>query len=173
VSGPVIDFLRLRPRGWIGWGLLALGAAALGGVLLMDRQWSQERHAREAAARELASLVEQRRRDAMRPLVQSPENRRLQQVAPQLRQPWLPVLRVIESTTRPPVYLLALAIDPGSGTVRVEGETPSFSKALEFAKALDQERLLGPAELRSHEQVADAEGRVSVRFTVVTRWSAR
>jgi hypothetical protein len=173
MSAPTIDFLASRPKRRLGWGLLALGAAALGVVLVADRQWAQERSAREAAAGVRAAEAEQRRRDAARPVVLSPDQRRLQRIAPQLRHPWLPVLRTIEGATRPPVHLLALAIDPGTGALRLEGEAPSFEKALDYAKGLDQDSLLGPAELRSHEQVADAEGRVAVRFTVVTRWNAR
>lgn len=120
-----------------------------------------------------ASEAEQLRREALRPVPVSPDQRRLQHIAPQLRQPWLPVLRVVEGATRPPVYLLALAIDPASGNVRVEGEAPSFDKALEYAKALDEDGVLGPAELRSHEQMSEPSGRAAVRFSIVTRWSAR
>lgn len=173
MSTSAIDFLAPRATHWLGGCLLVLGAVAVGTALHFDRQWARERAQHEAAAGARAGEVEQRRRDAARPIPPSPEQRRLQHIAPQLRQPWLPVLRAIEGTTRPPVHLLALAIDPVSGAVRMDGEAPSFEKALEYAKTLDQEGLLGPADLRSHEQVTDANGHAAVRFMVVTRWSAR
>lgn len=173
MTAPAIDFLQQRPIPVLGSSLLALGAAALVVALAVDRHQAQARAAHQAALQSLAAEAEQRRRDTDRPPVLSPDQRRLQQVAPQLRQPWLPVLRVVEGATRPPVHLLALAIDPASGAVRIEGEAPGFDKALEYAKSLDQDGLLGPAELRSHEQVADDSGRTAVRFTIVTRWSAR
>jgi hypothetical protein len=173
MSASTIDFLRPRRSSMLGWVLLALGTVALGTVLQVDRQWKRERVQQETAAAARTAETERRRRDAERPVSLSPDQRRLARVSPQLRQPWLPVLRLLEGTTRPPVYLVALAIDPAAGAVRVEGEAPSFEKALEYAQALDQEGLLGPAELRSHEQMIDPTGQPAVRFTIVTRWSSR
>lgn len=173
MSASTIDFLKPRARSWLGWCVLALGVGAIAAVLHFDRQWTRERVERETEFTARASTAEQRLREASRPVPVSPDQRRLQHIAPQLRQPWLPVLRVVEAATRPPVYLLALAIDPASGNVRVEGEAPDFDKALEYAKTLDEDGLLGPAELRSHEQVSDPSGHSTVRFTIVTRWSAR
>lgn len=173
MSASTIDFLKPRAKSWLGWCVLALGIGAVAAALHVDRQWRRERTEREAALTARASAAEQQRREALRPMPVSPDQRRLQHIAPQLRQPWLPVLRVVEGATRPPVYLLALAIDPASGSVRVEGEAPGFDEALAYAKALDEDGPLGPAELRSHEQVSDPSGRAAVRFTIMTRWSVR
>jgi hypothetical protein len=173
MSALTIDFLKPRANSWLGWCVLAIGIGAVAAALHVDRQWTRDRTEHEAAMNARASAAEQQRRDASRPAPVLPDQRRLQHIAPLLRQPWLPVLRVVEGATRPPVYLLALAIDPASGNVRVEGEAPSFDKALEYAKALDEDGLLGPAELRSHEQMSDSSGRAAVRFTIMTRWSAR
>jgi hypothetical protein len=173
MSALTIDFLKPRAMSWLGWCVLAVGIGSVAAALNFDHQRTRERAEHEAAMNARASAAEQQRREASRPMPVSPDQHRLQHIAPQLRQPWLPVLRVVEGATRPPVYLLALAIDPASGNVRVEGEAPSFDKALEYAKALDEEGLLGPAELRSHEQMSDPSGRTAVRFTIKTRWSAR
>jgi hypothetical protein len=173
MSASTIDFLKPRATSWLGWCVLAIGVGAIAAVLHFDRQWTRDRTEHEAAMNARASAAEQQRREASRPVPVSPDQRRLHLIAPQLRQPWLPVLRVVEGATRPPVYLLALAIDPASGSVRVEGEAPGFDEALAYAKALDQDGLLGPAELRSHEQVSDPSGRAAVRFTIMTRWSGR
>lgn len=170
---PTIDFLASRTTSWTGWCLLALGVAAGGAALHFDRLWVRQRAQIEADVNARTAEAEQRSREAARPVPISPDQRRLQRIAPQLRQPWLPVLRIIEAATRPPVYLLALSVDPTSGTIRVEGEAPTFENVLEYAKELDHEGLLGPAELRSHEQLIDPTGHQAVRFTVVSRWSER
>jgi Fimbrial assembly protein (PilN) len=167
-----IDFLSPRTTSWLGWCLLAIGIATAAAALHVDRQWARERAEQEAADQARAAEAAQRRREVARPVPISADERRLQHIAPQLRQPWLPVLRVIESTSVPPVYLHSLSIDPGTGTVRLEGEAPNFKKVLEYVKDLDQEGLLGPAELRSHEQTIDIAGRSAVRFTVSSRWIA-
>ena len=167
-----IDFVSRPATPRWGWCLLVVGAVACGTALHADRRWAQERERREADNNARAAAAEQRRRDAAKPLPITADQRRQQRVAPLLRQPWLPTLRAIEATTRPPVYLVALTIDPTSNTVRLEGQAPSFDAALEYAKALGQEGLLAPAELRSHEQMVDSTGSTAVRFTAVTKWTA-
>lgn len=173
MSLPRVDFLAPAAAGWASWGLLALGGATLALALGLDRQWAQAREQQESARAASAAEAEQRRRDAARPVPPSTEQRRLERVAPQLRQPWLPVLRAIEGATRPPVHLLALSIDPVAGTVRIEGEAPGFEAAMRYARSLDTPTVLGPAQMRSHEQVADDSGRAAVRFVTVAPWSVR
>jgi hypothetical protein len=173
MSAPTIDFLRPGRLGALAWALLAGGVAALAVAVVLQRQWAHERATLQAAADARTETLERQRREAARPVPITPDERRLQQVAPQLRQPWLPALRVIEGVTKAPVFLLALSIDPASGAVRLEGEAPSFEQALDYARALGEGDALGAAELRSHELHADPGGRTTVRFTVVARWNAR
>ncbi|HZT56125.1 MAG TPA: hypothetical protein VFA35_07865 [Burkholderiaceae bacterium] len=174
MSVGAIDFLHRRRSPWLGWCLLAIGAAALSASLWLDQRWTAERAHREAVARTRDEAMQQARRAAMRPLPPTADQRRLQRIASQLRQPWLPVLRVIENITEAPVFLLALSIDPATGIVQLDGEAPNFDYAMAYAQLLDEEGLLGPAELRSHELVTEpGTGRATLRFTIVTRWSAR
>lgn len=168
-----VDFLAPAKPRWVSWGMLAFGCAAMVVALWLDRQWSQQRAQQEAATAARVAELERRRQEAERPIAPSAEQRRLERVAPQLRQPWLPVLRAIEGASRPPVHLLALSIDPTAGTVRVEGEAPSFEAAMAYSRSLDVPGVLGPAQLRSHDQVADDGGRAVVRFAVVAPWSAK
>jgi hypothetical protein len=168
-----VDFLHPRRTPRLGWVLLVAGGAALFAALWVDQRWSAERATREAAARVREQAVWQQRAEALRPVPPSPDERRLQSITPVLRQPWLPVLRVIENATEPPVFLLGVSIDPGNGNVRLEAEGPDFDQALAYAQRLDEEGLIGRAQLRSHEQVVDSTGRATVRFAIVTRWSAR
>lgn len=173
MSAPTIDFLRPRRTGALAWGLLAVGVVAVGVSMTLWRQWGHERAALQAAAEARRASLEQQRRLAVQPVPLAADERRLRQVAPQLRQPWLPALRVIEGVTKAPVFLLSLSIDPASGAIRLEGEAPGFEQVLDYVKALGEGDALGPAELRSHELHTDPGGRTSVRFTVVTRWSDR
>lgn len=173
MSAPTIDFLRPRRTSGLAWVLLAGGVAAVGVAMVLQRQWIAERATLQAAADARVESLERQRRAAAKPVPLTADERRLQQVAPQLRQPWLPALRVIEGVTKAPVFLLALSVDPASGAIRLEGEAPSFEQALDYAKALGEGDALGPAELRSHELHTDPGGRTTVRFTVVTRWNAR
>lgn len=167
-----IDFLHPRRVPWLGIGLLVLGAGALALALWFDRTWAEQRAEREEAERARQEAMERTRREALRPVALTPDQRRLQHIAPVLRQPWLPSLRLIENATDAPVYLLALSIDPASGVVQLEAEAPDFKSALAYVQSLDEEGLLGPAQIRSHEDGPDP-ARPVVRFKVATRWSLR
>jgi hypothetical protein len=171
MTSATIDFLHPRRTPWLGGCLLALGAVALAFVLWADRQWNAERADHERARREREAVVQRAREAALRPVPPTAQELRLQQIAPQLRQPWLPVLHLIENVTEPPVYLLSLSVDPATGTVRLDGEAPGFAEALAYTHALDDEGLMGPARLRSHDTATDpTTGRPVVRFSIATRW---
>jgi hypothetical protein len=173
MSAPTIDFLHPHRPAWLGWGLLAMGVATLAASLGLQHRWADQRADREAAIAVRAEAAERARREALKPVAPSPDERRFQHITPQLRQPWLPTLRLIENATEPPVYLLALSIDPGAGSLHIEGEAPTFDQVLSYVQTLDEPGLLGPAELRSHELVTDATGRTTVHFNIVTRWIVR
>lgn len=172
MSAPTIDFLRPHRTFWLGWLLLGAGVAALAASLWLGHQWTSERAEHDAEKRTQQEAAEQAQRAALKPLPPSPDQRRLQHIAPQLRQPWLPTLRLIENVTEPPVYLLALSVDPAAGSLRIDGEASTFEDVLAYVQLLDEPGLLGPAALLSHEQAIDPAGRVAVHFSIVTRWSA-
>lgn len=169
-----VDFAHPRRAPALGWALLVLGAAVLSGALWLDRAWTLEQSAAADAQRAREEAARQEREQANRPVPPSADEVRLHAVAPLLRQPWLPVLRVVESVAEPPVYLLGLAIDPASGQIRIEGEAPSFAEALAFAQALRNDEVLAPAQLRSHEAFTDPNtGRQATRFAVTSQWIQR
>lgn len=174
MSRASIDFLRPRHVPWAGWCLLTLGVLALLAALALDRQWTGERGEHEARSRLREEAAQQAQRIAMQPVIPTPDQRRLQRIAPHLRQPWLPVLRLVENVTEAPVFLLTLAIDPATGVVRLDGEAPGFDQALTYTQGLDDEGVMGPAQLRSHEFTSEpGTGRSSVRFSIETRWRTR
>jgi hypothetical protein len=170
MSASTIDFLRPRRTPTLGWWLLAAGVAALTLSVGVEQRRAAQRAQREAAIQRLQQAEERARQAEQRPIVPSADERRLQRVRPQLQQPWLPALRAIENATEPPVFLLALSIDPATGRLRLDGEAPSFGDALAYAQRLDEEGALPPAHLLSHELVNDPSGRTTVRFTMVAHW---
>lgn len=169
-----IDFLHRKRQPGVGWLLLAAGVAALLSAGFVTNGWSvlraeaqRQRHAQEEAAARAHS-------EARRPVPPSPAQIRLAQVAPDLRQPWLPTLKVIESASTPPVFVLSLAITPGSGQVRLEAEAPTFVDALAYVRSLNEEGVLEGAQLRTHETAADPlTNQPIVRFGVTAQWVAR
>lgn len=174
MTSAAIDFLHPQRTPRLGGGLLALGALALSLALWADRHWSEQRQAFEAAQRQHAEAARRESEAARRLAPPTPQELRRRQIAPQLRQPWLPTLRLIENVTEPPVFLLSLSVDPGTGQVRLDGEAPGFAEALAYTRALDDEAVMGPARLVSHDTVADTvSGRQVVRFGIATRWIAK
>jgi len=168
-----VDFLRPRKTPWVGWVLLMAGLAATTASMFVEGQWADERVRHEQRVRNRAEAAHRARQESLRPVPLTPDQHRLQHISPQLRQPWLPTLRVVENATEPPVFLLGLAIDPAAGVVLLNGEAPTFDDALAYARRLDERDLLGPAQLRFHEQVTDPTGKPVVRFTLATRWKAQ
>lgn len=173
MNGRRIDFLAQPAQAWWSHVLLAIGAAAVAAAAWLGQQWSLERSAPSAARDAEAMEAERLRHEISRPAPVSLDQQRLAHIAPQLRQPWLPVLRAIEAATRTPVHLLVLAIDPSSGTVRIEGEAPTFDQALEYTQALRTDDVLEGIELRSHESIVDPLGQPAVRFIAFGGWRSR
>ena len=169
----VVDFLRPQRGPLLGWVLLVLGVVALSAAIVVERQWSRVRAEQETAHRQAEEMAQRARDAARQPRGPTLQEQRLGQIAPALRQPWLPMLRLIENATEPPVFLLGVNVHPDSGEVHLDGEAPSFSEALAYARALDEESLTTGAQVRSHDTLNDGQGRQVVRFRVVVRWSVR
>jgi hypothetical protein len=165
-----IDFLRPPRPPRLGWVLLALGVAALATALWLEQRWTSERAVAEQA--EQQALAAQRALRAPPPPTEPTlAQRRWQQAQGELRRPWLPALRAIESATVNPVFLLSMTIEPGNGLIKLDGEAPSFDHALAYVQVLDEGGALQPATLLSHEQAVDPSGaRGAVKFSVTTRW---
>lgn len=167
-----VDFLRRPAPPRMGWVLLVLGAAALVAALAFSDHYASAQAEAERNAQAQLELDRQRVRPA-RPVAPSAAEVRLRQADAESRAPWLRTLRIVEATTRDPVYLRSLVIEPSTGVVKLEAEAPTFAEALAYAKALDEEGSLHPALLSSHEQVVDATGKGAVRFSVAGRWNSR
>jgi hypothetical protein len=167
-----IDFLRRSRPSLVGWMLLCAGLTATTAALWVARGWEQQRMQVDVQARAAAEAAQNERRLAMQPIVPSADERRLQRIAPLLRQPWLPTLRLVESVTETPIYLTALSIDPANGNVRIDGEAPNFDAALGYSQVLFEPGVIGDAQLQSHEQGKEGQGS-PLKFTVVAKWKPR
>jgi hypothetical protein len=170
MTNGAIDFLRSPRQPRVGWVLLTLGSMAIVGALWCDQHWFAYRTAIEHAERE-ALAAQMVRQVPPKPAEPSLAQRRWEQAQVELRRPWLPTLRAIESATVNPVFLLSMTIDPAKGLIKLDGEAPSFDHALAYVQVLDEGGALRPAQLISHEQSPDgAPGHPSVKFSAVTRW---
>lgn len=167
-----VDFLRSPAPPRLGWVLLMAGVATLVAAFAFDARYAAAQAGAERAAQAQLDLDRQRLRPA-RPVVPSAGEIHLRQAEAESHAPWLRTLRVVEATTRDPVYLRSLVIEPAAGVIKLEAEAPTFAEALSYAKALDDESSFRPALLSSHEQIVDATGKSAVRFSVVGRWNSR
>lgn len=171
-----IDFLHPVTSPRVGWILLALGGMALGAAIWLDQHWTAERmEVQRAHQAVLAALAEQQAKaKPIRAAVPTQAERRVRQAQTELRRPWLPVLRAVESAAVAPVYLLSLNVDPLTGQVKLEAEAPSFDHALAFVQVLDLEGALQPATLQSHAETPAPQGdKPWVKFSASTQWSMR
>lgn len=168
-----IDLSRDAAPPLLGWILLVVGLGAAMTGLLHRQQLTA---ARAEAERHVQARLESQRPKPGTAAVASPSPAAVRRLAAQVesRTPWLATLSAIESTTREPVYLRAVTIEPGSGDVKLEAEASSFAEALAYVQELDAAELLHPALLRSHEESVDpVRGTAVVRFSVVARWNRR
>jgi hypothetical protein len=174
VSRPTIDFLHPARPPALGWALLGAGAASLAAALWLANTWAQADATRAQAQRAQAEArLQQAAQSARRTPAAAADERRQQFLARQLAQAWLPTLRLVENATEPPVFVLGLSMDPAAGSLRLDGEAPDLQGALDYASALHEKHLLGPAELRSHETTTDTTGRPVVRFTLLAPWGGK
>ena len=157
----------------LGWVVLVLGIATATAAWRQHIRWSETLASLQDDLISRERAMQKVKLEAQSAAVPSESARRLQRIAPLLRQPWLPTLRAVERVTEPPVYLLSLTIEPESGAVSLEGEAPTFADVLEYAAAIDLGGSGSTAEVRSHEQLLEPNGRSSIRFRLSGKWDAR
>lgn len=173
MSRSTIDFLRSPGTPTLGSVLLVAGALCCAVAIWLSNKWSTERllalRAEQAAA--------EAKREQLRPKPRTAptiDQTRQAYAQLELRRPWLPALRAVESATVAPIFLLALTIDPATGLVKLEGEAPSLDHALAYGLMLDEGGALQSAVVNSHDLVTDpGSGRTVVRFAASTRWTTR
>ena len=161
-----VDFLRQPGQPMAGRLLLGVGTLALLGSLILAHQWRQEHDAAEEVMRATLSTIEQQRTPV--PRVPTTAQRRGIQVQSVMARPWTAALGAVESATREPVRLVSLSIDPATGQLRLEGESPTFDEAVTYVQALGAQRALASATLVSHAPATGSEA--GIRFSATASW---
>jgi hypothetical protein len=157
----------------VGWMLFGLGILVLGaGVYAKSVLAQQERAQAELLARQ-ATALEQARRQLLASRQPSPLDAVYSSLEPRLREPWLPVLRRIETVTKPPIHLLKLSIDGSKGEVRIEAEAPSLDAAIEYIDSMSDGTSLRDSVLVRHEQIMFGAGDSRTRFAATAQWSSK
>ena len=173
MSRSTIDFQRPPGTPTLGWLLLAAGTLHFAAAVWLNNTWSTER----LLALRAEQTAAEAKREQLRPKPRTAptiDQTRQAHAQLELRRPWLPALRAVESATAAPIFLLALTIDPATGLVKLEGEAPSLDHALAYGLVLDEGGALQPAVVNSHDVVTDpGSGRTVVRFAASTRWTTR
>lgn len=172
-----VDFLHTRTGRRVGWILLAMGTTGFAAAIWYQRSQATERD-EALRAQQARTAALQAKPKPVRSLEPSASQRRFQQAQAELQRPWMASLRAIEAATVAPVYLLSLTIEPTTGLVKLEAESPTFRQALAYVELLDQSGALQRATLLSHAQSAAAslppvDYSGIVRFTVATHWNLR
>lgn len=166
-----LDHFRPAPRVTAA-GLAVLVAALLAAALLavwqrnlvaeielLELQQAQVAPRRPAAAR--ASIDPSRLDDAAR---------RAQQVALELRLPWLQLFDAVEAAADPAaVALLSIEPDARRSALRISGEARSKKAMLDYMRRLGEQAPMVRAVLESHQQRAAGSGG-PVQFTLVATW---
>lgn len=166
--GPLhLDFRRSRPAGPLGWVLLALGLAALGILLALDRQWREEARALEAAVGEMEARLP-------RP-APSPRDRAAEEGAAAARKalekaklPWDGLFAALEAADDRDVAILAVLPDGPRRQVRIQAEARSLAAMLAYQRRLERDGRLRQVILVDHE--ASADPGEAVRFHLAAAW---
>jgi hypothetical protein len=170
VNPKAMDFRRAGGVPESGWVLLAAGVIAMGVAAWFNARWTSEKSEIDRLE-QLAAVEGAAQTPAPEPVRASPAQVRIDQALVELRRPWLASLRAVESATRDPVYVLSMAVDPGTGAIRLDAEADDFSQAVGYVEKLGASPLLASASLMSHETGTNpATARPVLRFTVGTRW---
>lgn len=168
-----VDFLHPRRAPWTGWLLLALGAATAAAAVWHDREIDTAQAARELAQAKRQDEEAQARRRAQQALTPTVDSIRELGARSELQRPWMATFRALEAATADPVFVLALNIDPGKGSVHVDAVAPTLDDALVYVERLGQEHALADVHLTSHDVQNDlSTGRSSAHFSVGAKWVA-
>lgn len=160
------------PRRWLGWAVLAAGAAVAGatvnGVVAVNQ---------EASALEFRlARLERKPGPAARGAVAAVGSRDLAQrikfadsVVERLNFPWDGLLRAVESAGGSRVALLSLEPDARRRTVRITAEAKNKKAMLDYVSRLGGSAQLAEVHLLDHETQQQEAGQ-PVRFSMEASW---
>ncbi|MBH3410543.1 MULTISPECIES: PilN domain-containing protein [Pseudomonas] len=168
--------LEFQPRrsGPLAWSLLALGAVAVAGLVLVHQQLQAEQADLET---QLHSLELQLGR---RPAPVAPQNSaasreqaerlaQMRSVSQQLQRPWQQLFAMLEAQPQDDVALLTLTPDARKGQVRITAEARNLEAMLQYHQRLEQSDALSDVSLLNHEVLA-GQPEHPVRFNLTATW---
>lgn len=88
----------------------------------------------------------------------------------ELMRPWMPVLAASETAAAPPIYLLALNMDPEKRSIQLDGLAPDFNAVITAVKNLQGQKVLLNPQVVSRESVDMASDGPAIRFAVRAQW---
>lgn len=153
-------------------GLVTLGVAL--GVVVLLAAWQREIVGEIDLLELQRAQAAPRRAVAERPPIEpgrlDDAARRAQQVALELRLPWLQLFDAVEAAADPAsVALLSFEPDARRSALRISGEARSKQAMLEYMRRLGEQAPMVRAALESHAQ--RGYGRAgAVQFTLVATW---
>lgn len=172
-----LDF-RQAPRSawrWVGWLLLAGGAAAAVALAEQHEQIAARQTSLQAQHDRLSERVQARapRRVAAAPDPRTQASiRRANAIIDQLTVPWEGLFDAVEGADSSGLGLLAMTPTARDRSVRLSGEGRSVPDVLAYVERLSDQAGLGQVHLVGYSTVP-REGASIVSFTLAATWKAQ
>lgn len=161
-----LDF-RSRRGGspWLGWLLVAIGAAVCldAGLTYYDLRKS---------LREGEKVLVSRAPAARGAKASPQEVAAVRETVQRLALPWDELFKALESAANDKVALAAIEPNAAKGTVTISGDGKDYLAALSYVSNLSRSESLDRVELVRHER-KNADPNSPVNFAVSAAWTAR
>ena len=168
--------LEFQPRrsSPLAWSLLALGAAVVAALVLLQQHLQAEQVELEARVHGLELQL------GRRPATAAPQNTaasreqaerlaQMRSVSQQLQRPWERLFNMLEGLPQDDVALLTLTPDARKGQVRISAEARDLEAMLQFHKRLESSAELRDVSLLNHEIIA-RQAEHPVQFNLSATW---
>ena len=161
------DFaVQRKPRGWIGWVLLAFGAVFVGDL---GRQYLALQADVARMEEQAPYPVEPTGKAPFRSAVSSEEFAAARAVVARFAAPWPTLFAAIESVQVENVTLLSIEPDATTGQVLITGEAKDYLALLTYVAQLGAHPGFTRVHLSRYE-TRDSQSRRPIAFSVLAQW---
>lgn len=168
-----LDFLHPHRRDRsLGWGLLAVGLAALAAVLVWRYSVVEpQRQQGEAQLRQLQARLTELEPQAVHLSDQqlAADWATAVKVNHELSAPWEGLFGVLEGAAQQPIALLSLEPDSARRELVLGGEARNYEALMEYYRYLQRQPLLTRVSLQTH-QVSRQDRDKPIRFRISAHW---